>query len=293
MKTPLFILLPIVLVVSLAHDGGAQTYAFKVIASKGQTEVKSEGGEWVPVKVFSSLLVNDEVRLPVNGYLGLNHVTGKPLEVKNPGVYKISDLASQVGKGPTAMNKYTDFILSSDQEKKNKLAATGAVHRGDNSPIQVFLPGPGKADLLSNYFSLNWASEGSPKYTVILMDMSDEELKRIDVSEKNLIINFDELNITETQVLIKISAQSGQSSEKFVVKRLSGTQKKKAQDSTDELGLSSEKNALEKYMLANVYEEKGLLIDALTSYKSAADLEPEVEFYKEAYQQFLVRLGFK
>lgn len=293
MRTWVFVFLSVVFVVCLTRIGKAQSYAFKVIASKGQTEVRSAGGEWVPIKVFASLLVNDEVRLPGNAYLGLNHVSGKPLELKEPGVYKISELASKVGKGPTAMSKYTDFILSSDQEKRNKLSATGAVHRGDNKPIQVIMPGPGKADLLNNYFSLNWTSEGSTAYTVVLMDMLDDELKRIPVKGKSIMVSFDDLKITETQVLIKVISESGQSSETFVVKRLPGSQRKSIQDTIDALGLPTEKNALEKYVLANIYEEKGLLIDALTTYKEAAEGEPEVDSYKQAYEQFLIRLGFK
>lgn len=293
MKPLFFNLLSIVVVICMTSSTNAQTYAFKVIASKGQTEVKSAGGEWSPVKVFSSLMVNDEVRLPVNGYLGLNHISGKPLEVKEPGVYKITELASLVGKGPSAISKYTDFILSSDQEKKNKLAATGAVHRGDNKPVQVYLPGPGKADLLGDYFSLNWSSEGSTSYTVVLMNMLDDELKRIAINGKSMTINFNELKITDPQVLIKVISDSGQSSEMFVVKRLPESQRIRAQGTIDELGLPVEKNALEKYMLANVYEEKGLLIDALTSYKEAAEHELEIDFYRLAYEQFLQRLGFK
>lgn len=293
MKTLVGTLLSIALSFCMLHTGTAQSYAFKIIASKGQTEVRSSGGEWAPVKVFSSLLINDEVRLPVNGYLGLNHVSGKPLELKESGVYKISELASQVGKGPTAMSKYTDFILSSDQEKKNKMAATGAVHRGDNKPVQIFLPGPDRADLLGNYFSLNWTSETSNVYTVVVTNMLDDELKRITVKGKSMTVNFDELNITVGQVLVKVISESGQSSETFVVKRLPDNQRKKSQEAIDELGLPVEKNALEKYLLANIYEERGLLIDALTSYKEAVDLEPEVDSYRQAYEQFLQRLGFK
>ncbi len=293
MKTRVSLLLSVVLVVCMIRIGAAQSYAFKVIASKGHTEVRAAGGEWAPIKVFASLLANDEVRLPINGYLGLNHVSGKPLELKESGVYKISELASQVGKGPTAMSKYTDFILSSDQEKRNKLAATGAVHRGDNKPVQVLLPGPGRADLLNSYFSLNWTSEGSTAYTVVLMDMLDDELKRIPVKGKSITVNFDELKINEAQVLIKVIAESGLSSETFVVKRLPASQRKRTQETIDGLGLPTEKNALEKYILANIYEENGLVIDALTSYKEATELEPEVDSYKQAYAQFLIRLGFK
>ena len=52
-----------------------------------------------------------------------------------------------------------------------------------------------------------------------------------------------------------------------------------------------EETALNKYILAGFYEENNLLIDALTSYEEAIELAPDVESYKEAYVEFLLRNG--
>ena len=59
-----------------------------------------------------------------------------------------------------------------------------------------------------------------------------------------------------------------------------------------ELGLTEE-TAINKFVLAGFYEEKGLFIDAIAAYEEAINLEPEADSYKEAYHESLVRSGFK
>lgn len=292
MKT-LRVLALLVFVSGQSYNSSAQSYAFMVLSSKGLTEIKA-GNSWNAIKVGELLKPSDEIKVPSNGYLGLSHVSGKPLEIREAGNYKVIDLASKIGKGSSPLNKYTDFILSSNQEKKNKLAATGAVHRGEIKTVQILLPDAGKADLLGDNFSLNWTSDGSEKYTVIILDLAEEELSRHEVVGTSHAISFSEGKLNEQQILVKVVSAAGNSSDKVVVKRLTGSRLKRMKDSIDEFNLlSSESTALEKYILANIYEEKLLLIDALTAYKEAAEMEPEVELYRTAYDHFLERLGFK
>src|SRR5882757_5974005 len=125
----------------LTIAGFSQDYTFKVMANKGANEVKSGDG-WQPIKTGASLKSGDELKISENAYLGLVHVTGKPLEVRTAGSYKVADLAAKMSGGASAMNKYTDFILSSNsaEAKKNRLSATGAVHRGEPTLLSVYLP---------------------------------------------------------------------------------------------------------------------------------------------------------
>jgi len=99
----------------------AQDYAFKVLANKGSNEVKS-GDTWQPVKTGYSLKKEDELKVADNAYIGLVHATGKPVEIKQSGSYKVADLAEKVNKGSGAsvLTKYTDFILSSNSAEAKK-----------------------------------------------------------------------------------------------------------------------------------------------------------------------------
>src|SRR5689334_14157863 len=88
---------------SVSYFAFAQDYAFKVLANKGANEIKS-GGAWVPLKTGASLKKDDEVKLADNAYLGLVHLSGKPMELKMAGNYKVSDLETKVGSGSSVLN---------------------------------------------------------------------------------------------------------------------------------------------------------------------------------------------
>jgi hypothetical protein len=81
------------------------------------------------LKTGATLKDGDELKIVENAYLGLVFNSGKPLELKQAGNYKVKDLSDKMKKGgTTVLNKYTDFNLSSAESKKNNLQATGAVY---------------------------------------------------------------------------------------------------------------------------------------------------------------------
>src|SRR5690606_31650363 len=146
------------LFISASSVALGQDYAFKVMANKGTNEVKS-GDSWQPIKTGASLKLNDELKVAANGYLGLISASGKPIEVKKPGAVKVADLAAQVKGGSSAVNKYTEFILSSNSdERKNKLTATGAVVRdiSTEKAIKVMLPENQNSGIYNNEAVIKW-----------------------------------------------------------------------------------------------------------------------------------------
>src|SRR5688572_7184931 len=75
-----------------------QEYAFKVLVNKGKNEIKS-GNDWQLIKTGTSLKSADELKISENSYIGLIHTSGKPLELKEAGNYKVVDLAAKVNGG--------------------------------------------------------------------------------------------------------------------------------------------------------------------------------------------------
>lgn len=271
----------------------AQTYAFKVLVSKGKTEVKS-GESWSAIKVGTNLNASDEVKVSENSYLGLMHASGKPLEVKDPGNYNLADLAARLSKGSTVLNKYTEFILSSEQDKRNKLAATGAVHRDVKMALTVYLPKT--SDHFGNTLAVSWQAPGAvTQADVIIMDLGEDELTRYKVDGSSVIIDLNDSRLQGSpQYIIKVVSKDGNESDRFAIKRLKGNRKAEIETAWSEVNTSfGDKTALEHYVQAGFFEENLLLTDALTAYKLAADMAPEVEMYRESYEQFLTRLGFK
>src|SRR5690606_27941582 len=95
LKRFLTLILLLVLCTSLQAQ---ENFTFKVIVNKGKNEFKS-GATWQPIKVGASLLKSDELRLSENSYMGLMHTSGKPLELKHSGKYKVVDLANKMKEG--------------------------------------------------------------------------------------------------------------------------------------------------------------------------------------------------
>jgi hypothetical protein len=257
-----------------------QEYAFRVLANKGTNEVKS-GDTWAPLKTGASLKKGDELKLSSNGYVGLVHNTGKPMEVKQAGAVTVAELETKVGVGGTSViSKYTDFILSSNspESKKNRLSATGAVHRApDEAPIKLMLPENQHSGIYNSVAVISWdGSKVDGPYVVI--DLSDPRFANVNA------------------ILVEVSSKSDPKllSKPHMIKKLAPIEQDKVKTSLNEIiGHVSEQTALNKLILAGFYEENNLFIDAIAAYEDAIKLAPEVSDYKDAYEEFLLRHGLK
>lgn len=297
MKTRNLALLAAMMILSTAAF--CQNYAFKVLANKGTNEVKS-GDAWQPLKTGASLKAGDEVKLADNAYIGLVHSSGKPLEIKLAGSYKVNDLAAKVGGGSSVLNKYTDFILSSNsaESKKNRLSATGAVHRGETYAIQLMLPENQHSGIYNNVAVINWeGTKVAGPYIVTLRNMFDDELAKIETAETSFQVDLtDPKFVKENAILVEVKAKNDpkQVSKQHLIKKLTPADEERVKTSLNEIiGEVAERTALNKFILAGFYEENNLFIDAIAAYEDAIKLSPDVPSYKEAYDEFLLRHGMK
>ncbi len=275
-----------------------QDYTFRVLATKGSNELKT-GDSWQAVKTGASLKSGDELKITENASVGLVHSSGKPLEVKQPGTYKVNDLATKVSGGSSVLNKYTDFILSSNsaEAKKNRLSATGAVHRGLED-IKVFLPENQNSEIFNNIAYVNWESKGSAPYVVSFKNMFDEELVKVETPESSVRIDLNDPKFAnETAILVEVRSKSdGKSkSEQHLIKKLSQSRQETIKKSYTELNnaLGSEASELNKLIQAAFFEQSKLFIDAITAYEEVIKMAPDNASYKEAYEEFLLRNKLK
>jgi hypothetical protein len=272
----------------------AQEYAFKVLVNKGKNELKS-GDSWQQVKVGASLKKEDELRVSENSYLGLVHSSGKALEVKKSGKYKVMDLASQIKDGASVLNKYTDFILSSNTGPKNSLNATGAVNRGTGS-INVLLPRPELAVVYGSKVTINWEEDKALKpYVVTFKSMFGDELNKIETADNFAIVDLDDKNfLNEDNILITVESKANRNktSADYTIKKLSKADKDRIKTSFAEISKqTAEPTAVNKLVMAGFFEQNNLLIDAIPYYQEAIKLAPDVPEYKEMYNDFLLRHG--
>lgn len=293
MKTKLA-LFAIVFIVS--GQAGAQDYAFKVLANKGKNELKT-GDSWQQLKVGTTLKKEDELRISENAYLGLVHVTGKAIEVRKAGKYKVMDLAKEVKEPASVISKYADFILSSNTGPQNTLAATGAVDRG-GSTIKVYLPRPELAIVYGNKVTINWEEDKSlAPYVVVFKSMFGDELASIETPGNFLVVdlsNKDFLNEDNIIVTVESKANRNKISDEYTLKRLSKADKERIRAEFSKIeSATSEPTAINKMTIAAFFEQNNLLIDAIPYYQDAIRLAPDVADYSEFYNDFLLRYNIK
>jgi uncharacterized protein YdhG (YjbR/CyaY superfamily) len=274
----------------------AQDYAFKVLVNKGKNELKS-GSTWQQLKVGLSLKSGDELKISENSYLGLVHVSGKAMELKQSGNYKVMDLSAKVDGGSSVLNKYTDFILSSNTAPKNRLAATGAVDRGVDNII-VYLPKPEQAVVYNNDVIISWDAEAAPgPYIVTFKTLFEDELDVVKTDENTAKIKLDDPNFTnEDNIIVEVASAANKNkvSDRYTLKKLSKADKERIKNSLSEIeNPTAEQTALNKLLIAGFYEQNNLLIDASTAYLQAIALAPDVPQYQEAYNDFLLRNALK
>lgn len=273
----------------------SQDYTFKVLVNKGKNEVKV-GANWEPVKVGASLKTADELKVTDNAYVGLIHSSGKPLEVKSAGRYRVADLSAKVGTGTSVLNKYTDFILSSAQKKNNNLAATGAVHRGVDN-IKVYLP-RSSSYVYNDTVSIQWEKDkamGAP-YVVTFTSLFGDELNKVETSDNSISINLnDAVFANENDIMVKVTSKKDKKeSEIHTLRKFSKAEKEKVKSAFGEIqAQTAENTALNSLIQAGFFEQNKLLVDAVGAYKKAIRLEPGVQAYQEAYDAFLLRTGMK
>jgi len=274
----------------------AQDYAFKVLVNKGKNELKS-GETWQQIKVGSALQSHDELRVAENSYIGLVHKTGKPLELKQSGKYKVMDLAAKVTGGPSVLNKYTDFILSTNTGPKTNLAATGAVDRGLGN-IQVHLPKPELAVVYGHNVTISWEEDKALKpYVVVFKSMFGDELNTVETSDNHVVVNLDDKNfVNEDNIIVTVFSKTDKTkaSDEYTLKKLSKADKERIKTLLSEVPKEMwEPSALNNLFVGGIFEQNGLLIDANSYFLEATKLAPDVTDFKDDREAFLLRHNMK
>lgn len=279
----------------------AQSYEFKVLANRGTNQVNT-GESWTGLKTGTTLQTSDVLKLSDGAYIGLVHKTGRTIELKDAGEHKISDLATKVSAGgSTVAAKYADFVLSKMSERdedgnyRSNVNVTGAVKRAAGG-ADIVLMMPQDVDVLSNQAILRWNEvENADGYEITLQDMFDEVIKTLSTDdETSLVLDFSEPELKEQNfVKVKIKAQgTDKESTEYGIKRLPEWEadplKKELYMLEQEI---SSDNALGKVIFASFYEQNNLLLDALTNYEQAIELSPDIDDFKVAYEDFLLRNG--
>ncbi len=298
----------IVLVLAmLVQVAVAQDYAFRVLVSKGQNMVKGGGADWHTLKTGAKLNKGEEIKLAANGYLGLVHSSGKTIELKEANTYGITKLSSELGSSSQNIaSKYADFVMSKmspEQKEENRrkyASVTGAAERGTNdATIDIYMPQ--SISVLNNKVIVRWESiKKDAIYVINLKNLFEEKILVAETSDPFYTIDFGNEQIrsaiVENLIIVNVTLKGDESmvSKNAAIELMTADDAKtfKVELSSLEANIGSE-TSINNLILAEFYEEKGLVLDAITSYENAVKLSPDVEYFQEAYEEFLIRNGLK
>lgn len=286
-----------VAVCSIALLTNAQTEVFKVLASRGNNTL-SDGS-----KVFAGkkLMPNDVIKLADNSYLGLIHNSGRTLELKTPGTYKVSELSAQVlAKNTSVTKKYSDYVVGELTKSDNgdihanyqkNMKVTGSVERAvSTASITACLPK--NSSIIENVNTINWyRNPKATSYTVEIQDFFDDVLVSKETTDTVFTFDVNSIKMPKDNILkVKVKANGGLESMEYVLKAFIPS--KNPDIFADKNAISkefSEESALSYLMKASFYAQNNLFLDAKKSFESAIRLEPEVQEYKDAYRNFLAK----
>lgn len=293
----------------LAFTGFGQDYTFRVMVSKGANKIKVGGaGDWKNLRIGEKLNNGDQVQIAEQGYMGMVHSSGKTKEIKKAGDYDVTDLAGSISAGSQNIaSKYADFVISkmSPEEKeanRRKYASvTGAVERGDNdAAINIFMPT--SVSVYNPEVIIRWdpVAGENKTYVVKLKDLFEQTIMVAETSESSYTIDFNDAKlssaIVENLVIVNVSVKGNED-----IKSKNAAIEQFSTDATPSFEVElkalqtnlGDQSSINNLILAEFYEENDLLLDALTSYEFAIKMSPDVEYFKEAYDEFLLRNGLK
>ncbi len=287
--------------VLFAAGAQAQGYVFKVLATKGSPQYK-DAGQWKPLTNGVKLQAGSQIKVNSSGYVGLIHVTGKTMQVKTPGSHNVDQLSAKIsGGGEGFTSQYVNYMadkVSGTGTANTRYDVTGSVHRGDDDATGIWLVASRDFSVRTQPTDLVWnaESEEGTVYEVLLTDLGEQPLYRKETNQTSASIDLSKVDFSQVMggvCLLSVNAKTGgYTSGRYKVHVLRGDEAKQLDGDLAKMGeeLDAE-SALDQLVYASYYEDKGLVLDAMNSYRNAMEMEPEVDFFRDAYKNFLYRNG--
>ena len=288
----------------------AQDFVFKVLANNGNNQIRVKGSEntWQPLKTGERLNKTDELMISDKGYLGMVHHTGRTLEIRRGGQYLVAELANKIKNGEnTVMGKYAKFLLDKMSEDEKDVVkdyrkyqnATGAVKRALSTATALKVLMPKTTIVLGPDLTIRWTEADLPKppvYRITLKDKYSETLKTLESEEPFITLDLGESNLSKQELIIfdvQVVGKKRYRSEEYGIKKIAT---KSYDEIKEEMAFikqeNNSENAMSYLLLATFFQEKELMLDAVTAYEKAIELEPEVAEFKLLYSRFISEQKF-
>lgn len=289
-----------------------QEILFKVLAAQGDVAT-TKSTELSRLAAGKSLYKDQVVQINGKGYLGLMHKSGKSVEIRQPGTYKVWDLDAVVTKTASSSlaKKYAKYVfgeLQRDDEKglrKNHqqyMAVTGSVSRSANKSGVVKAYIPQNTTVGSTIpATISWApvAKSGGTYLVTIQDMFDAIVWQKETADTSILMDFSSLSqLTNSRTgIIKIGTKNKglKHAIGYPIKLMQQDDALKLKEEMvefeKETPTSAESTALNELIQGYFFESAGLNLNALESFRSAMVKAPEIEDYRIQYLDYLTRSG--
>lgn len=278
----------------------AQNQSFTIILNKGDNQHISDASTQ-PLLLGETLSSNEQLTVAEGGYVALVHEeSGSSLELKEAGTYLVADLERQIAaQSNTVFSKYGKFLMSKlnpEGTGNQNLNVTGAVERGEDGFINVYLPKV--TDVFENELLVAWQqADEVQNYILTIRNHRDEIIEQKKVIGNKYILSFDKAPLKDLKLMtINIIAEdeSFLSSKDYGINRISADQKLDIENEYMNLkNVARSENVLDKLLIATFFEENELLGDAITYYDRAFALSPDENGIDRLYNNFLYRNNLK
>lgn len=272
-------------------SGICQNYIFRVMANNGSNEFKSlSSTQWTPVKRGLAFKSGDVIKVADQAYLGLIHNTGKTVELIDPGTFKVDDIELNIDIRKKGIgSKYTEYVmntLDSDREFEN---TNEVVTRGAEESVKV--NAPATSEVFERKQILSWESEDNHTYTVRIKGIFDDILLEEEVQANEYLLDFENPSLSgEKMFIVTVSIKDQkESSKEYALDLLSEDESGKYQPDLLDIRQNVTNPLLQYLVLASYFEEKGLLMDAISNYQKAINLAPEYTDIQALYRSFRAR----
>lgn len=277
----------------------AQDDHFEVIVSQGDNYVRSGQNEWEKIKIGTGIFSGGELKVSASGYVALLFGKGKLVELKHaqPKTYKFEELVDLVPKEEKALvTQFLNYLLSKmapESRETNRMEydeLMGATERGSEE-IALFM------DINANLYNTDAVIRWEPPtsaggYVVTLKHIFEDVIRIIETEKPYFELDFnDEAIKGKSIVIINVSLKNDMetTSGDYAIQRMDEADAEISIKLKElESGLDAE-SPFSHLIIAEFFEQNKLLLDALTRYEYAIRQSPGVDYFRDAYREFLMR----
>jgi len=277
-----------------------QDYNFKVMTTRGDNELLDAAALRVKLRVGALVNDGDAISLSPNGYVLLVSPTNGVVELQSAEQkkYEVSDLQVE-GSEESLLLKYSNYVIGKmspeviEANRKKYASITGATERGIEA-ITLYMAT--SADVLNNMVVIRWEYPGNnASYVVEFRDMFEKLLDQRKTDVPYMIVDLDAEEFAGQDLVtvnVKLDGNENISSGAHAMQRLTEEDASGYFSDYMELKSSLGESPFSHLILAEFFEQNGLLLDALTSYEAAVEESQGLDYFRVAYLGFLMRNGY-